>query len=72
VATSGRISAEDLKLVGQIMAVVLTHRSVLQASLRDHVPDADRRRVATLVTWLEKAGRIRRVRSGKSYELTPL
>lgn len=54
------------------MAVVLTHRSVLQASLRDHVPDADRRRVATLVTWLEKAGRIRRVRSGKSYELTPL
>jgi len=67
---TGDSAANDLELVSRIMAVVTAHPRVLQVALRDHVPDADGRRLATLVAWLEKARRVRRVRAGKSYELT--
>jgi len=66
----GESAATDLKLVGRIMGVVVEHRGVLQTALRDHLPDADGRRLATLATWLEKARRICRVRTGKTYALT--
>lgn len=69
---TGDSAANDLALVSRIMAVVAAHPGVLQAALRDHLPDADGRRLATLAAWLEKAGRIRRVRAGKSYELTTI
>lgn len=69
---TGDSAASDLALVSRIMAVVAAHPRVNQAALRDHLPDADRRRLATLAAWLEKAGRMRRVRAGKSYELTTL
>mgnify|MGYP001476248892 FL=1 len=68
----GESAAADLRLVGRMMTVVSERPGVLQSGLRDHLPEADTRRLATLATWLEKAGRIRRVRSGKSYELTSL
>lgn len=66
----GDSAATDLKLVGRILGVVVAHPGVLQSALRDHLPDADGRRLATLATWLEKAGRINRVRSGKTWELS--
>lgn len=68
----GETAAVDLRLVGRIMTVVSEHPDVLQSALRDRLPDADARRLATLAAWLEKAGRIRRVRAGKSYELTAM
>lgn len=66
----GDSAANDLKLVARIMGVVVTHPGVLQTALRDHLPDADGRRLATLTTWLEKAGRMNRARSGKTWELS--
>lgn len=68
----GDAAVNDLNLVVRIMDVVVSHPGMLQNALRDYLPDADRRRIAALATWLEKAGRIRRVRSGKTYELTVL
>lgn len=65
-------AAEDLRLAGRILVVIAKYPGVLQAAPRDHVPDVDARRLATLATWLEKTGRVRRVRRGKRYELTPL
>lgn len=70
--STGDSVANDLELVTRIMAVVAAHPGVLQAALRDHLPDTDGRRLATLATWLEKVSRIRRVRAGKSYELTTM
>ena len=69
---TGDSAASDLALVARIMEVVAAHPGVLQAALRDHLPAADGRRLAALAAWLEKAGRIRRVRAGKSYELTTI
>lgn len=66
----GDSAATDLKLVERILGVVVAHPGVLQSALRDHLPDADGRRLATLATWLEKAGRINRARSGKTWELS--
>lgn len=66
----GDAAANDLTLVARIMGVVVAHPGVLQTALRDRLPDAEGRRLATLTTWLEKARRIRRVRTGKSYALT--
>lgn len=66
----GESAAEDMRLVGRMMTVVSEHPGILQSALRDHLPDADTRRLATLATWLEKAGRVRRVRSGKTWELS--
>lgn len=66
----GDSAANDLKLVARIMGVVVAHPGVLQTALRDHLSDADGRRLATLAMWLEKAGRINRARSGKTWELS--
>ncbi|MCC6165100.1 MAG: hypothetical protein IT182_17280 [Acidobacteria bacterium] len=68
----GEAAAADLRPVGQIMAVVSEHPDVLRSALRDRLPDADVPRLETLAAWLEKTGRIRRVRVGKSYELTAM
>jgi hypothetical protein len=66
----GEAAGKDLHLVRQIIAVVAAKPGVLQRDLGDHLPDTDRRRLAILAGWLEKAGRIRRVRTGSSYALT--
>lgn len=67
----GEAAAADLRLVSRILAVVTTAPGVRQSDLRKQLPDADGRRIAVLTSWLEKAGRIRQVRSGKDYELLP-
>lgn len=66
----GDSAANDLELAAQIVSIVEAHPGVLTSALRDHLPDADGRKLATLAAWLEKARRLRRVRSGKSYALT--
>jgi hypothetical protein len=65
----GDAAAADLRLVSRILAGVAATPGIRQADLRTHLADADGRRVAALAAWLEKAGRIRRVRTGKDYEL---
>jgi hypothetical protein len=65
----GDAAVADLALVARIMAAVGANAGVRQIDLRKGLGDADGRRVAVLTSWLEKAGRLRRVRSGKDYEL---
>jgi hypothetical protein len=50
----GDSAANDLILVSRIMGVVVARPGVFQTALRDHLPDADWRRLATLATWLER------------------
>jgi hypothetical protein len=65
----GDAAAADLKLVSRILGIVAAAPGVRQGDLRKQLPDADGRRIAALASWLEKAGRLRRVRNGKDYEL---
>lgn len=66
----GDAAAADLKLVSRILGVVAAAPGLHQADLRKQLLDADGRRVAALTAWLEKAGRLRRVRKGRDYELS--
>ena len=54
-----------------IECVVADKPGVLQNGLKHEVGATDGRRVSTLIDWLEKAGRIRRDPSGKTYALSP-
>lgn len=65
----GDAAAADLTIVSRILRVVAAAPGVRQGDLRKQLPDANGRRVAALVSWLEKAGRLRRVQNGKDYEL---
>lgn len=61
---------EDLRLVQAILRAVAEHPGALQTSLKSLVGADDGRAIGRLVGWLEKGGRIVRVRSGKTYALT--
>lgn len=65
----GDAAAADLVLVSRILGVVAAAPGLRQGDLRKQLPGADGRRVAALASWLEKAGRLRRIRKGKDYEL---
>ena len=60
---------ENLDLFAKISSVIAENPGCLQSSFKELVGVADGRRVANLISWLEKAGRIRRVRQGSTYEL---
>ena len=61
----------DIELVVGIMGVVRREPGLAQSGLKAHLGVADGRRVSQLAAWLEKAGRIRRVKKGSSLQLYP-
>lgn len=62
----------DANLVDGILTAVSTFPGLVQMELKLHVEPADGRRLSTLAAWLEKGGRIRRVKGRTSYRLYPL
>jgi hypothetical protein len=60
---------EDVSFVRRLLAVVESHPGVLQPKMKDLLGEPNGHGVATLVAWLEKAGRLRRVRSGRTHAL---
>ena len=61
----------DLNLFQAISDAVRKHPNCLQTELKGLVGETDGRRVANLVSYLEKAGRISRVKVGRTYKLLP-
>jgi hypothetical protein len=61
---------EDLLLFAAVLHAVAAQPGCLQTSIRTLVGAADGRRLGTLISWLEKAGKIRRAKSGSTYSLT--
>lgn len=65
----------DVEVVPQIMALVRADPGILQSTLKTRIPsDAASEpgtRASNLAAWLEKAGRIQRVKKGSSYQLYP-
>lgn len=62
---------EDLVLVGRILAAVRAEPGLVQSSLRTRLGLADGSRTSTLAAWMEKGGRLQRVKKGASYQLYP-
>jgi hypothetical protein len=64
----------DLAVVPRILALVQAEPGILQSSLKTRLPDSDADAgsgPSNLAAWLEKAGRIQRVKKGSSYQLYP-
>ncbi len=68
----------DVEIVPRIVALVESEPGILQSSLKSRLPgdgDAEAQigaRASNLAAWLEKAGRILRVRNGSNYKLYPV
>lgn len=65
----------DVEVVPQIVALVQANPGILQSLLKSRLPAASGAKagsqVSNLVAWLEKAGRIQRVKKDSSYQLYP-
>ena len=61
----------DLHLFRAILNAVEKHPNCLQTEVKGLVGETDGRRVANLISYLDKAGKIVRVKSGRSYRLLP-
>ena len=61
----------DAALVDGIMAAITASPGLLQSDLKVRVSCPDGRRLSMLASWLEKARRIQRVRTGSTYKLFP-
>ncbi|MCY3986068.1 MAG: hypothetical protein OXF23_03375 [Candidatus Dadabacteria bacterium] len=59
----------DLDLFQAITDAVRKHPNCLQTELKGLVGETDGRRVANLVSYLEKAGKISRLKEGNTYKL---
>jgi hypothetical protein len=62
----------DLALVPRILRVVREEPGVPQNALKTRLDLAAAARASRLVAWLEKAGRLHRVRNGSTYQLYPV
>ena len=60
---------DDLRLFGVILDAVTRHPNCLQTDVKGLIGEPDGRRVATLISYLERAGKIVRVRKGRTYEI---
>ena len=60
---------DDLILFGAILDAVTEHPNCLQTEIKDQVGEVDGRPVARLISYLERAGRIIRIRKGRTYEV---
>lgn len=65
-------SEKDAELAEGIVDVVSRSPGVLQSELKGRLGAQESRRVSQLAQWLEKAGRLRRIRSGKTFRLMPI
>jgi len=63
-------AARDADLVEGILGAVAAGPGLRQTDLKKHVGIPDARRLSTLAEWLEKAGRLRRVKTGSTYLLS--
>ena len=61
---------EDLILFNSILEAVQTHPDCLQTEVKGLVGISDGRRVANLLSYLEKAGKVTRKREGRAYRIT--
>jgi len=61
---------EDLYLFAAILQAVAENPGCLQTNVKNLVGTEDGRRVANLISWLEKAGRLNRTKEGRSFALT--
>ncbi|SRR6266571_19093 len=61
----------DASLVEGILSTVAEQPGVRQSDLKKRLGVPDARRLSTLADWLDKARRLRRVRTGSSYQLFP-
>jgi len=59
----------DMALFEAIEGAIRGNPGCLQPSVKKLVGVTDGRRVATLIAWLEKAGRVTRRKKGSTYEL---
>lgn len=60
---------KNLDLFGKISTAIASRPGCMQNSIKELVGFDDGRRIANLISWLEKAGRVRRVRQGATYAL---
>ena len=63
---------ENLRLFKSIQELVAAQPNCLQTEVKGLIGEEDGRRVANLLTYLDKAGRIRRIKEGRTYRLLPL
>lgn len=61
---------EDHDWFAAILLTIEKNPGCLQTNVKDLIGAKDGRRVANLITWLEKAGRITRTKKGRTYALT--
>ena len=61
----------NLKLFEGIEDAIRSHPNCLQRDIKGLVGEQDGRRVANLISYLEKAGRIVRVKEGRTYRILP-
>lgn len=61
----------DRRLFRAILDAVAAHPNCLQAEVKDLVGEADGHRVANLLLYLDKAGKIVRIKAGRTYKLLP-
>jgi hypothetical protein len=61
----------DRVLFDTILAVVMENPNCLQTDVKTLAGMADGRRIATLISYLEKAGRLVRIKDGRAYRLLP-
>ncbi len=62
---------QDLRLFQTIQELVAAQPNCLQTEVKGLIGEKDGRRVANLLSYLDKAGKIRRVKAGRTYRLLP-
>jgi len=60
---------QDRRLFKAILEVVASHPNCLQTDVKKFIGEADGRRVANLLSYLEKAGKIARIKAGRTYKI---
>lgn len=61
----------DRELFAAILATVRQQPGVLQTDIKTHVGESDGRRVANLLYYLDKAGKVARVKAGRTHKVMP-
>ena len=62
---------DDRQLFESVLKLVIAQPNCQQNEVKGLIGEEDGRRVANVITYLDKAGKIQRVRSGRTYKLLP-
>ena len=62
----------DRRLFDAIIEAIASHPNCLQTEVKGFVGNEDGRRISRLISYLEKAGRIERIKAGRTYKLRVL